>query len=80
MSNEDQGAAVSNRRYWSLLDITPQWNWSDDIEPPPPDWWLGDTPDPAWQAPEFDFGEGRALSLDSTDPFPPDDLPVFRWD
>ena len=61
------------------LDLPPQWGWSDDIEPPPPDWWLGATPDP-WQEPEFDFGDGRALSLDAADPFPPDDVPVFRWD
>ncbi|MBL9155007.1 MAG: transposase [Verrucomicrobiales bacterium] len=62
------------------LDVPPQWGWSDDIEPPPPDWWLGDMPDPAWQEPEFDFGDGRSLSLETSDPFPPDEVPVFRWD
>jgi hypothetical protein len=61
------------------LDVPPQWGWTDDIEPPPPDWWLGDTPDPAWREPEFDFGDGRSLSLETSDPFPPDDVPVFRW-
>ena len=62
------------------LDVPPQWAWSDDIETPPPDWWLGDMPDPAWQEPEFDFGNGRSLTVDVVDPFPPDDVPVFRWD
>lgn len=61
------------------LDLPPQWGWSDDIEPPPPDWWLGATPDP-WKEPVFDFGDGCALILDAADPFPPDDVPVFRWD
>ncbi|MBL9151726.1 MAG: hypothetical protein JNK37_04560 [Verrucomicrobiales bacterium] len=61
------------------LDVPLQWGWSDDIEPPPPEWWLGGTCDP-WQAPESDLGDGRALSLDAADPFPPDDVPVFRWD
>ena len=62
------------------LDLPPQWGWSDDIEPPPPDWWLGDTPDPAWQEPEFEFQDDRTLTVDVADPFPPDEVPVFRWD
>lgn len=33
-----------------------------------------------WQNLEFDFGEGRTLRLDGANPFPPDDVPVFRWD
>jgi hypothetical protein len=33
------------------LDVPPpQWGWGYNIEPPP-DWWLGDTPDPALQEP-----------------------------
>ena len=47
---------------------------------PPPDWWHGDTSDPTWQEPEFDFGEERNLRLDGADPFPADDVPVFRRD
>jgi hypothetical protein len=47
---------------------------------PPPDWWLGDMADPAWQEPEFDFGDSRPMTVDVVDPFPPDDVPVFRWD
>lgn len=33
-----------------------------------------------WQAPEFEFGEGSTLNPEAADPFPPDDVPVFRWD
>lgn len=62
------------------LDVPPQLGWSDDIETPPPDWWQGDMPDHTWQAPEFDFGEGRSLTLETAHPFPPDDVPVFRRD
>jgi len=28
------------------LDMPPQWGWSDEVEPPPADWWLGE--EPAW--------------------------------
>jgi hypothetical protein len=62
------------------LDVPSQWGWSDDNEPPPADWWLSATPDPRWQAPEFDFCEGSTLNLEAADPFAPDDAPVFRWD
>jgi hypothetical protein len=57
------------------LDVPPQWGWSDEIGPPPENWWIGD--EPIWSAPELDFGDGRVLVLDAGDPFPVDDLPVF---
>ena len=57
------------------LDLPPQWGWSDDFEAPPIDWWKDESP--AWEAPELDFGDGRVLVLDATDPFPVDDCPVY---
>ena len=57
------------------LDVPPQWGWSDEIGPPPADWWCGE--EAVWEAPELDFGDGRVLVLDAGDPFPVDDLPVF---
>lgn len=57
------------------LDVPPQWGWSDEIGPPPEDWWIGE--ETMWEAPELDFGDGRVLVLDAGDPFPVDDLPVF---
>jgi len=38
------------------------------MDPPPAEWWAG--PEPAWQAPELDLGDGRVLVLDAGDPFP----------
>ena len=57
------------------LDVPPQWGWSDEIGPPPENWWIGE--EAVWEAPELDFGDGRVLVLDVGDPFPVDDLPVF---
>ncbi len=57
------------------LDVPPQWGWSDEIGPPPEDWWIGD--ESVWAAPELDFGDGRTLVLDAGDPFPMDNLPVY---
>ena len=47
--------------------------WTDDIEAPPVDWWLGE--EPAWEAPELVLDEERILVLDAEDPFPPDEWP-----
>ena len=55
------------------LDVPPQWGWTDDIEAPPADWWLGE--EPAWEAPELALDEERILVLDADDPFPPDEWP-----
>ena len=57
------------------LDLPPQWGWSDDFEAPPIDWWMGEPLEA--EAPERDFGDGRVLVLDATDPFPVDDCPVY---
>ena len=61
------------------LDVPPQWGWSDEIEPPPEDWWHGEN-DAEWQVPELPLDEGRTLVLDADDPFPTDKWPVFRAD
>ena len=57
------------------LDVPTQWGWRDEIEAPAEIWWSGE--EPAWAAPELDFGDGRVLVLDASDPFPADDLPVY---
>ncbi|MCC6884195.1 MAG: hypothetical protein IT576_18690 [Verrucomicrobiales bacterium] len=56
------------------LDVPSQWGWSDEIGPPPEDWWIGG--ESVWAAPELDFGDGGVLVLDAGNPFPMDDLPV----
>ena len=60
------------------LDIPQQWGWSDEIEPPPEDWWRGEVA--AWQAPELPLDDGQVLVIDADDPFPADDWPVYRAD
>ena len=61
------------------LDVPPQWGWSDEIEPPPEDWWRG-AGDCEWQAPELPLDDGQVLVLDAEDPFPADEWPVYRAD
>ena len=56
------------------LDVPSQWGWSDEIEAPPADWWLGE--EPAWEPPELALDEERILVLDAGDPFPADEGPV----
>ena len=48
------------------IDVPPQWGWSDDLKPPPEDWWRGE--EPAWDAPELPLDDGRTLVLDADDP------------
>jgi len=60
------------------LDVPPHWGWSDEIEPPPEDWWRGD--DLEWQAPELPLDDGQVLVLDAEVPFPADEWPVYRTD
>jgi len=60
------------------LDMPSQWGWSDEIEPPPEDWWRGE--EAAWQAPELPLDDGRVLVLDADDPYPADEWPVYRVD
>ena len=57
------------------LDLPPQWGWSGDFEAPPINWWIDESP--TWEAPELDFGDGRVLVLDATEPLPVDDCPVY---
>ena len=61
------------------LDVPPQWSWSDEIEPPPEDWWRSHG-DLEWQAPELPLDDGQVLVLDAEDPFPADEWPVYRAD
>ena len=56
------------------LAVPPQRGWSDEVEPPPEEWWLGE--EPAWEAPERALDEERTLVLDADDPFPEDEWPV----
>ena len=56
------------------LDVPPNWGWSDDIGPPPEEWWV-DT-ERSWEAPELALDDGRTLVLDA-DPLPPEGTPVF---
>ena len=60
------------------LDVPPHWAWSDEIEPPPSDWWRGE--EAAWHAPEFPLDDGQVLVLDADAPFPADEWPIYRED
>lgn len=59
--------------------MPPQWGWSDEVEPPPEDWWRGEH-NGEWHAPELTLCDGRILVLDADDPCPADDWPVFQAD
>jgi hypothetical protein len=50
------------------LDVPPQCSWSDEIEPPPEDWWRGD--ETGWVAPELPLDEDRVLVLDADTAMP----------
>ncbi len=55
-----------------------KWGWSDEIGPPPPEWWQA--ADPECQAPELPLHHGNALVLDARDLLPPEEFPVFFLD
>ena len=65
----------SSRRGDEPLDGSPQWGWSDEIEAPPADWWLGE--EHAWEAPELALDEERILLLDADEPFSADEWPGY---
>jgi hypothetical protein len=61
------------------FDLPPRWGWSDEIEPPPEEWWRGGE-ETGWQAPELPLDDGQVLVLNADSRFPADEWPVFRAD
>ena len=57
------------------LNVPIHWSWSDQIDPPPEDWWQ-DTPG-EWEAPELPLDDGYTLVLDGDDPHELADFPTF---
>jgi hypothetical protein len=55
------------------FDVSSQWGWSGEIEPPSEDWWPRE--EAAWEAPELPLDDGQVLVLDAEDPFPADEWP-----
>lgn len=51
------------------LDMPSQWGWSDEIDPPPEDWWRGEENDD-WHAPELPLDDGCVLVLDADTAMP----------
>ena len=66
------GAGESNME---PLDVPIHWSWSDQIDPPPEDWWQ-DTPG-EWKAPELPLDDGYPLVLDGDEPHELADFPTF---
>ncbi len=57
------------------IDIPLTWSWSDQIGPPPPEWWMEG--DPAWTAPELPLDGENTLVLDADNSMTYHELPVF---
>ncbi len=60
------------------IAVPPNWGWSDEIGPPPEEWWQSNGPE--WQAPELPLDDGNTLVLDAPEPLPPEEFPVFFVD
>jgi hypothetical protein len=70
------GQSKSKRAFSLAVScVKPQQSWSDEIEPPPAEWWSGE--EPGWNAPEVTLDDGRVLVLDADDPVPADEWPVY---
>ena len=60
------------------FDVPPNWGWSEEIGPPPEEWW--ESGEPQWQAPELPLDDGMTLVLDAAESLPPEEFPVFFVD
>ncbi len=56
------------------LDVPPQWGWSDEIEPPPEDWWRGDG-QPDGRRPNSPSTMGKSWFSTEQTRFPPTNGP-----
>jgi hypothetical protein len=57
------------------LDVPPNRGWSDEILPPPEDWW--NETQSGWEAPELPLDDGYTLVLDGDEASEVADFPTF---